>query len=76
MLLLDEPTAHLDPIVAGQILTVIQTLMAGRTVILVTHRHGWPGPRVDADRVLTLDHGRLLAPALGEPAGRAAAVVP
>jgi ATP-binding cassette, subfamily C, bacterial CydD len=73
LLLLDEPTAHLDPIVAGQILAVIQTLMAGRTVILVTHRHGWPG---GADRVLTLDHGRLLIPALDEPAGHPAAVVP
>ena len=76
LLLLDEPTAHLDPIVAGQILAVIQTLMAGRTVILVTHRHGWPGLRIDADRVLTLDHGRLLTPTLGEPAGRASAVGP
>ena len=73
LLLLDEPTAHLDPIVAGQILAVIQTLMAGRTVILVTHRHAWQG---GADRVLTLDHGRLLIPALDEPAGRPIAVGP
>jgi len=73
LLLLDEPTAHLDPIVAGQILAVIQTLMAGRTVILVTHRHGWPG---GADRVLTLDHGRLLIPALDEPARGPIAVGP
>ncbi len=72
LLLLDEPTAHLDPIIAGQVLAVIQTLMAGRTVILVTHRHAWPG---GADRVLTLDHGRLLTPALDEPAGRSAVVV-
>jgi ATP-binding cassette subfamily C protein CydD len=73
LLLLDEPTAHLDPLVAGQILAVIQTLMADRTVILVTHRHAWPG---GADRVLTLDHGRLLAPASGEPSGRSLAVLP
>ena len=73
LLLLDEPTAHLDPIIAGQILAVIQTLMAGRTVILVTHRHGWPG---GADRVLTLDHGRLLIPALDEPAAGPIAVGP
>jgi ATP-binding cassette, subfamily C, bacterial CydD len=58
LLLLDEPTAHLDPLVAAQILAVIQTLMAGRTVILVTHRHGWHG---DTDRVLRLQDGRLLA---------------
>ena len=67
LLLLDEPTAHLDPLVAAQILSVIQTLMAGRTVILVTHRHAWHG---GADRVLTLDRGHLLQPAPGEPAGR------
>ncbi len=73
LLLLDEPTAHLDPIVAGQIMAVIQTLMADRTVILVTHRHAWQG---GADRVLTLDHGRLLAPAPGEPAGRSVGVLP
>ncbi len=73
LLLLDEPTAHLDPIVAGQILAVIQTLMADRTVILVTHRHGWPG---GADRVLTLDDGRLLIPALDEPARGPIAVGP
>jgi len=76
LLLLDEPTAHLDPIIARQILAVIQTLMAGRTVILVTHRHGWPGLRVGADRVLTLDHGRLLIPALAEPAAGPIAVGP
>ena len=73
LLLLDEPTAHLDPVVAGQILAVVQTLMAGRTVILVTHRHGWPG---GADSVLTLDHGRLLIPALDEPAAGPIAVGP
>jgi ATP-binding cassette, subfamily C, bacterial CydD len=71
LLLLDEPTAHLDPIVAGQILAVIRTLMAGRTVILVTHRHAWQGlRRAGAGRVLTLDHGRVLPPGLHEPAGR------
>jgi ATP-binding cassette subfamily C protein CydD len=76
LLLLDEPTAHLDPIVAGQIMAVIETLMAGRTVLLVTHRHAWPGLRSGAGRLLTLDHGRLLTPAPSEPAGRPAAVSP
>jgi ATP-binding cassette, subfamily C, bacterial CydD len=73
LLLLDEPTAHLDPLVAAQILAVIQTLMAGRTVILVTHRHAWQGR---ADRVLTLDRGHLLQPAPAGPAGRPVAVLP
>jgi ATP-binding cassette subfamily C protein CydD len=73
LLLLDEPTAHLDPIVASQILGVIQRLMAGRTVLLVTHRHTWQG---GASRVLALDHGRLLAVTEGEPVGKPSAVPP
>jgi ATP-binding cassette, subfamily C, bacterial CydD len=57
LLLLDEPTAHLDPVTAGQILRTIETLMTGRTVVLVTHRAGWPSGV--ADQELTLDHGHL-----------------
>jgi ATP-binding cassette subfamily C protein CydD len=56
LLLLDEPTAHLDPITAGEILGTIEALMADRTVVLVTHGSGWPGP---AGQTITLDHGRL-----------------
>jgi ATP-binding cassette, subfamily C, bacterial CydD len=59
LLLLDEPTAHLDPITAGQILGTIETLMAGRTVVLVTHGTGWAG--AGADQTIALDHGRLIA---------------
>ena len=65
VLLLDEPTAHLDPVSADRIMAVIDGQMADRTVILVTHR---PPPRcwpAEADRPkgstrsLVLDHGRL-----------------
>jgi ATP-binding cassette, subfamily C, bacterial CydD len=56
LLLLDEPAAHLDPVSAGQILRTIETLMAGRTVVLVTHGPRWAG---GADQTITLDHGRL-----------------
>jgi ATP-binding cassette, subfamily C, bacterial CydD len=60
VLLLDEPTAHLDPVSADRIMAVIDGQMADRTVILVTHR---PAPRLGRahrpSRVLTLDHGRL-----------------
>jgi ATP-binding cassette subfamily C protein CydD len=59
LLLLDEPTAHLDPITAGQILGTIETLMAGRTAVLVTHGPGWAG--AEADQTIALDHGRLIA---------------
>jgi ATP-binding cassette, subfamily C, bacterial CydD len=56
LLLLDEPTAHLDPVSAEQVRQSLRTLMAGRTVIHVTHRSDLaPG----TDRVAALDHGRL-----------------
>ncbi len=57
LLLLDEPAAHLDPITARMITSTIEQLMAGRTVILITHGRGWAG---GADRTVTLDQGRLV----------------
>jgi ATP-binding cassette subfamily C protein CydD len=59
LLLLDEPVAHLDPITAGQIMDTIGRLMAGRTVLLVTHRQAWPAGGVTG-RELRLDQGRLV----------------
>ena len=65
LLLLDEPTAHLDPVSAGEVRRALRTLMAGRTVIHVTHR-GELAP--GTDRMLALDHGRLgQAAAAGRP---------
>jgi ATP-binding cassette, subfamily C, bacterial CydD len=58
LVLLDEPTAHLDPVSAGQLLATLETLMAGRTVVLVTHRHNRSIP---ADQILHLDAGRLVS---------------
>jgi ATP-binding cassette subfamily C protein CydD len=55
LLLLDEPTAHLAPAAAAAIGDVITGPMAGRTIILATHRH--PGT-VHASQVITLDGGR------------------
>jgi ATP-binding cassette subfamily C protein CydD len=60
LLLMDEPAAHLDPAGARQIGAAIDTALAGRTVIVVTHGQGWTG---GAGRVIRLDHGRLLPPA-------------
>ena len=66
VLLLDEPTAHLDPASANAVMTAIATRMADRTVILITHR---PPPRADrAARILALDEGRLTRP--GRAGGR------
>ncbi len=67
LLLLDEPVAHLDPITARQIMDTIERLMAGRTVLLVTHRQGWSTPGLAStglastgSRELRLDQGRLV----------------
>ena len=38
LLLLDEPTAHLDPASAASVAAAIGSLAIGRTVIVVTHR--------------------------------------
>ena len=54
LVLLDEPVAHLDPGTAADILAVIGSLLAGRTVIMISHREHLP-----ADQVLVLEQGRL-----------------
>jgi len=56
LVLLDEPTAHLDPLTAAEIGRTVGALLAGRTVLMVSHR-GTPG--LTPTRVLRLDHGRL-----------------
>jgi thiol reductant ABC exporter CydD subunit len=56
LLLLDEPTAHLDPASADRVMTAIGTKLADRTVVLVTHR---PPPAGPGRRTLVLDQGRL-----------------
>jgi len=56
LLLLDEPTAHLDAVSARQLDTVIAALMADRTVIQVTHAQRRAR---DAGRVFALEAGRL-----------------
>jgi thiol reductant ABC exporter CydD subunit len=65
VVLLDEPTAHLD---AGRELSLAETLgpyLEGRTVLVAAHRLGLVAR---LDRTLALSGGRLLA---GTPAGGA-----
>jgi len=60
LVVLDEPTAHLDPESAAGIEDAIARLARGRTLMLVTHRRelaAW------CDRVVELRDGRLAAEA-------------
>src|SRR5690348_13008091 len=61
VLLLDEPTAHLDWASADAVTTAVATRMADRTVILITHQP--PSGADRAARILALDGGRLSDPA-------------
>jgi ATP-binding cassette subfamily C protein CydD len=56
LLLLDEPTAHLDAVSARRLDTAIAALLADRTVIQVTHGQAQVH---DSGRVFTLEGGRL-----------------
>ena len=50
LLLLDEPTAHLDPVTEADLLDSLRRLAAGRTVILASHAaaaHLFSGRRLD-----------------------------
>ena len=50
VLLLDEPTAHLDPVTEQEVLDSLRRLTLGRTVILASHSsaaHGFSGRRLD-----------------------------
>ncbi len=58
LLLLDEPTAHLDPATESEVLDSLRRLAVGRTVVLASHSsaaHAFSGRRIDLrdGRVLT-----------------------
>ena len=62
LLLLDEPTAHLDPVTEQEVLDSLRRLTLSRTVILASHSsaaHGFSGRRLD------LRDGRALATTRG-----------
>ncbi len=57
LLLLDEPTANLDPLTERAILNTIFTALPGRTTLLITHR--LPGLE-RAHTILVLQRGRIV----------------
>jgi len=56
IVLLDEPTADLDPVTAAALAASIERLRVGRTVLLIAHR---PELAALADRVVRLGEGRM-----------------
>ncbi|MDD2878532.1 MAG: thiol reductant ABC exporter subunit CydC [Acidiphilium sp.] len=57
ILILDEPTEGLDAVSEHEVLAALETLMQGRTTLLITHR---PQSLTIVDRVIVLSHGRIL----------------
>ena len=56
VLVLDEPTAHLDAATAEELVRDVLAAAEGRTVLLVTHR---PEGLDLVDRIVRLEDGRL-----------------
>jgi ATP-binding cassette subfamily C protein CydD len=61
VLLLDEPTAGLDPDTERQVIAAIDSFQAGRTVLTVTHR---PADIHRVERMVVLEEGRIIAEGL------------
>jgi ATP-binding cassette subfamily B protein len=61
ILLLDEPTSAVDGATESEILETMESLMQGRTTILITHRQQ---PLANCDRVLMLGEKEMAEPAL------------
>ena len=57
ILVLDEPTASLDPIAERLLIDGYETVMSGRTTIVITHRLDLARR---ADRVIVLDEARVV----------------
>jgi ATP-binding cassette, subfamily C, bacterial CydD len=60
LVILDEPTANLDPASAELVGEAVERLRADRTVLLIVHR---PELAAGADRIVHLQDGRIVEPA-------------
>lgn len=59
LVLLDEPTAHLDPGTEAEVLDSIRRLCVGRTAIIASHS---AAARLGLGRVIALEAGRVVEP--------------
>jgi ABC-type multidrug transport system fused ATPase/permease subunit len=59
LVILDEPTANLDPESAELVGAAVERLRQGRTLLLIAHR---PELARRADRIVTLASGRIVEP--------------
>jgi ABC-type multidrug transport system fused ATPase/permease subunit len=57
LIILDEPTASLDPRAEHDLYTRIRTLYQGHTVLIISHRYNTVR---DADHIYVLDRGRII----------------
>ena len=56
MLILDEPTAHLDPEARAALTADVLALTAGRATLLITHEMEGLD---QVDEIIVLDHGKV-----------------
>ena len=57
VLILDEPTASLDPVAEAEIFRQFDTLRAGKTTVFVSHRLS---SATDADEIIVMQGGRVV----------------
>ena len=67
VVILDEPAEHLDEETAGELTSDLLTAVAGRTVLLITHR---PVDPATVDQVLRLADGRVTPTRVVAPQAR------
>jgi ATP-binding cassette subfamily C protein CydD len=58
LVLLDEPTAHLDPATEAEVIDSLKRLAIGRTVVIASHSQAL---RAAFPKLLELDGGRVAA---------------